>query len=721
MKKLVRISLLAMLLLTFFCGARAGEGDVVGNPFREVSFVDTDGETVTVSALAAEKPLTVLHFFASWYPRGAGDLRLLEEALRQRDGQIAVAALSADADDDMETVRAYREKLGLSFPMGCADQELTDNLYMIHYPLTLFIDRGGTVRASFQRCFRSAGELDTVLDYLLDEASGQEPAAAYSAYVQDQDFNPVPGVTVAFEAEGGTATAVTGEDGIACLPLGPLAAYTVRIAAVPDGYAYEPDMTITSGPDYSYVILEIVGPKADMPEPEAGPDAAAAAMDGPFTLENIRSYVVGVDQPVRLADGTARPAVNFDNAATTPALLPVMAEVNRQLMMYGSIGRGAAQKSDHSTAVYNAARDKVLRFVSADPGKYTCVFVGNTTDGLNKLASALIAGKDDVVLATRLEHHANDLSWRERCRVIYAEVDAQGRIQYDEIERLLKENTVNYVAVTAASNVTGYVTDVHRVAALAHRYGAKIIVDGAQIVAHRAFSMAGETPEEDIDFFVFSAHKMYSPYGGGAIVGLTEVLDAHMPAFYGGGTIRIVGDDWQEYRSAPESYEAGSPNYPGVVGMGKAIDILLEVGFDRIREHEEALNRRLIDGLKRFDHVILYGDTENIGDRVGVVAFNFSNVNSYLLAKRLANIGGVATRRGAFCANPYVWRLMGIPDSELEDFLDCGDMNTPGMIRVSFGIYNTVEEVDEFLRVLPAAIEAALNDSNTQERVVPAY
>ena len=104
------------------------------------------------------------------------------------------------------------------------------------------------------------------------------------------------------------------------------------------------------------------------------------------------------------------------------------------------------------------------------------------------------------MLTTRIEHHANDLSWRERCRVIYAEVDDLGRIRYDEIERLLKENDVKYVSVTAASNVTGYVTDVHRVARLAHQYGAKIIVDGAQIVAHRQFSMQGETEEEDIDF-----------------------------------------------------------------------------------------------------------------------------------------------------------------------------------------------------------------------------
>ena len=426
-----------------------------------------------------------------------------------------------------------------------------------------------------------------------------------------------------------------------------------------------------------------------------------------YTIDNIRDYIVGLEEPVTLADGTERPLINFDNAATTPALQPVMDEVNAKLQMYGSIGRGFSQKSNYSTDLYNSTRDKVLGFVGADPETYTCFYVNNTTDGLNKLASALITSEDDVVLATRMEHHSNDLSWRERCQMLYAEVDEKGRVKYEDIEELLQNNRVDYVAVTAASNVTGYVTDVHRIAKLAHQYGAKIIVDGAQIVAHRKFSMIGDTPEENIDFFVFSAHKMYSPYGGGAVVGLTSILNEHMPEFYGGGTVKIVADDWQTYKDAPASYEAGSPNYPGVIGMGKAIDILEEVGFDKISEHETILNRKLIEGLKEFDNIILYGDSEDISDRVGVVTFNFSDINSYLLAQMLSENGGVATRRGAFCAHPYVWRLMNIPDEQVEAFVECGDSGTPGMVRVSFGIYNTEEEVEEFLSILKEIVGPA--------------
>lgn len=474
------------------------------------------------------------------------------------------------------------------------------------------------------------------------------------------------------------------------------------------------------------VILTVIftagcGKNSDVPDDKKDdkePDTEVA-----YTIDNIRQYVVGVDEPVELGDGTMQPMINFDNAATTPALKPVMDAVDEELKMYGSIGRGFSQKSNHSTDLYMETRDTVMEFVGADPSYYTCFYVNNTTDGLNKLASALVESEDDLVLCTRIEHHANDLSWRERCNVIYAEVDEQGRVIYDDIERLLTENEgkVKYVCITAASNVTGYVTDVHRVAKMAHAHGAKIVVDGAQIVAHRAFSMKGDTPEEDIDFFVFSAHKMYSPYGSGAVIGPYEILNEHMPEFYGGGIVKIVRDAAVKYKNAPDVYEAGSPNYPGIVGMAKAISVLKEVGFDAISAHEQVLNRRLIDGLKKLDGIIIYGDTENIEDRVGVVTFNFEDINSFVLAARLSDTGAVATRRGAFCAHPYVWRLMGISDEQAASYENCIDMNTPGMVRVSFGIYNTEEEVDRFLEILSNVVKDMRGTENFNLGADPSF
>jgi selenocysteine lyase/cysteine desulfurase len=426
-----------------------------------------------------------------------------------------------------------------------------------------------------------------------------------------------------------------------------------------------------------------------------------------MTIDNIREYIVGIDTPVRLDDGTMRPLINFDNAATTPALKPVLDAVCRELEMYASIGRGFSQKSGHSSDLYDRTRTEILDFVGADPDEYTCFYVNNTTDGMNKLASALITSRDDVVLATRMEHHSNDLPWRERCRVVYAETDSLGRLDLASLEEQLEKNDVSFVSVTAASNVTGYINDVHRIAGLAHKHGAMIIVDGAQTVSHRQFSMTGDTDEENIDFFIFSAHKMYSPFGGGAVVGLSSVLNDHMPEFYGGGIVNIAADSWQKYTKAPSVYEAGSPNYPGIVGLSTAVNEIRKIGFDNIREHEQALMKRLFEKLGTFRDVIIYGDTQDISDRVGVVTFNFPDINSYILAEHLAGKGGVATRRGAFCAHPYVWRLMDIPEDDLRGFVKCHDANTPGMIRISFGLYNTEDEVDEFHRVLEEVLEPA--------------
>ncbi len=144
--------------------------------------------------------------------------------------------------------------------------------------------------------------------------------------------------------------------------------------------------------------------------------------------------------------------------------------------------------------------------------------------------------------------------------------------------------------------------------------------------------------------------------------------------------------------------------------MGKAIDVLREVGFDAIQEHEQALNQRLVDGLKKFDTVVIYGDSDDLSDRVGVISFNFHDVNSLHLARKMSEVAGVATRRGAFCAHPYVWRLLGVSDEQAKGFLHCGDSGTPGMIRVSFGIYNTEEEVDEFLKILEECRQLCLDE-----------
>ena len=422
--------------------------------------------------------------------------------------------------------------------------------------------------------------------------------------------------------------------------------------------------------------------------------------DGLCHYNYVRNMIFGLNTLITLDNGQRAPAINLDNAATTPPFKAVVKEIEKQLMCYGSIGRGKGQKSEHSTENYMQGRELVKDFVGANSDLYTAFYVNSTTDGINKLASALIESPDDLVLTTRMEHHANDLPWRQRTETVYAEVDEDGRLIVADIERLLREyqGRIKYVAVTAASNVTGYINDVHYIAKLAHQYGAKIIVDGAQIVAHREFKMLGATPEENIDFFVFSAHKMYSPFGGGAVVGLTEVLNQHIPEFYGGGMVETVLDHSVRFLPAPDLYEAGSPNYPGVIGMLKAMKILKRIGFSYIKNHEQALLQKTIAGLKKLPGVTLYGDNENIADRVGIVVFNVDGLKPEAVADVLAGHRGIAVRHAAFCAHPYVRRLIHFEQEAKHRELSCSAPE--GMVRVSFGIYNNEDDVDCFLETI---------------------
>ena len=426
------------------------------------------------------------------------------------------------------------------------------------------------------------------------------------------------------------------------------------------------------------------------------------------TINYVRNMIYGLDTLVQLNDKRRIPAVNLDNAATTPPLKQVMDEISEQMLFYGSVGRGKGQKSERTTAVYNNGRSIIKNFLGANSDDYEVFYCQSTTDGINKLASALLQdNSEDMVLTTRMEHHANDLPWRERAKTVYADVDEKGRLLISDMEKLLEEHEgkIKYVSVTAASNVTGYVNNIHKIARLAHKHGAKIIVDGAQIVAHRGINMRGIHPDERIDFFVFSAHKMYSPFGGGAVVGLKEVLDKHVPQFYGGGMVAAVCDDKVSFLPAPDSYEAGSPNFPGIAGMIKAIDVLQAIGFGYIKRYEQFLMRYAISKLKKIPGIILYGDNRKIADRVGVIPFNLQGICPKATAEYLAGSHGIAVRHAAFCAHPYVSRLLQEHNQDT-----CAPPE--GMVRASFGIYTNKEDVDKLLQavaLLAESINAPIN------------
>lgn len=414
--------------------------------------------------------------------------------------------------------------------------------------------------------------------------------------------------------------------------------------------------------------------------------------------ESYRELFNGINTFVTLENGQEVVPINFDNAATTPSLKKVDEFIYENILMYGSVGRGG-HKSSYCTNAYEISRQEVLHFFNLSPEEgYEVIYVKNTTEGINVLANMLCDRNSQKILTTRMEHHANDLPWRELAKPYYCEVDDEGKINLDELEEKLKraQGTIKYVTMTGASNVTGYVNPIHKAARIAHKYGAKIIVDAAQLVAHRAINMKGSCKEEALDALVFSGHKMYAPFGSGIIIVKTEMLADKKPFLLGGGIVSSVFDDDIYYKTSPYKEEAGSPNFLGAMAIIAAMTVLKNIGYRQITEHEERLKKRLISGLKSISDIILYGDSDE-KERVGVIPFNFKNIHHSEAGKLLQDKRGIAVRTGCFCAHPYVMRLLGISNETHYKYLENSNLKPPGMIRASFGLYNTEEEVDEFL------------------------
>ena len=412
-----------------------------------------------------------------------------------------------------------------------------------------------------------------------------------------------------------------------------------------------------------------------------------------------RDLFIGLEQPVQLANGQMTRQIGFDNAATTPSFKSSYRAFCRGLATYGAVARGTGQKSEITTQNYEDARQTVLKFFNLGKCKdYTVIFAKTTTECMNILAHTLIKDKNDMVLTTRMEHHANDLPWRYNAIVEYIEVDEMGRINVNDIEEKLKKNKgqIRYVSITGASNVTGYINTIHEIAKICHKYKAKIIVDAAQLVAHKEIDMKGKSSDERIDFLVFSGHKVYAPYGSGALVGLKSELSDGDPFLKGGGCVEAVLDNNVIWSQPPSLYEAGSPNSLGAIALARSLKQLKQIGFDNIYEHEMYLKEYLINEMKKIDKVILYGDSEKIDDRLGIIVFNIEGEDYKIIGKRFADDMAIALRTGKFCAHPYINRLMGISDDTACKNARNG-VYPSGMIRASLGLYNTQREAEIFI------------------------
>jgi len=397
-------------------------------------------------------------------------------------------------------------------------------------------------------------------------------------------------------------------------------------------------------------------------------------------------------------DGESRPYRDLDCAASTPALQVVADRVNEFLPWYSSVHRGAGYKSRQATAAYEAARDSTHEFSRrAQADGHVVVLVRNTTEAINHLAYRLRLGPDDVVATTVVEHHANLLPWARVARRRWVECNQDGTFELEAVIAVLDDGPPPaLLTLTGASNVTGWLPPVEAICEAAHARGIRVLLDAAQLAPHRPLPSGP-------DFVAFSGHKLYAPYGAGALIGPRSAFEDGDPFLAGGGAVDLVDLDEVIWTEPPDREEAGSPNVIGAVAFGAAMDEIGRIGWEDIEAHEHALSTQLHVGLRAIDGVRVLGPGPEV-DTLSVASFTVDGMHHALVAARLSAEFGIGVRHGCFCAHPYLLRLLGVgPEgvAEARAAVQRGDRSRiPGAVRASCGLGTSSDDVDALLDAL---------------------
>jgi len=433
--------------------------------------------------------------------------------------------------------------------------------------------------------------------------------------------------------------------------------------------------------------------------------------------------LVGADTEVPLVTGGSRRYINLDYAASAPALQAVHDAVEELLGWYSSVHRGAGFKSRASTAAYEGARESIRRFVNARDDD-AVIITRNTTDSINLLAGTLPSGTHVVAFAG--EHHANLLPWKRCAGARYLPVPEDPGEMLEQLDAALGAlphcEDPHLVAATGASNVTGEIWPIAEIAAVAHRHGARLLVDAAQLAPHAPIDMQ----RDGIDYLALSGHKLYAPYGAGALIGERDWLGAGDPFLRGGGAVKLVTVEETLWAELPDRQEAGSPNVVGAVAMGVACDTLSAVGMQAIADEERVLldyARERLAGIEAAEHYRVWPADH---PRVGLLTFNLRGVPYDLLAAVLSAEHGIGIRHGCFCAHPLMVRLLRVDDAEVHRLLDetrAGrHQRLPGAARMSLGLGSTRADIDAFADALraiadhgPAWTYAVANETDEYE------
>ena len=400
-----------------------------------------------------------------------------------------------------------------------------------------------------------------------------------------------------------------------------------------------------------------------------------------FDIEKIRA-----DFPILEREVNRRKLVYFDSGATAQKPLTVINLTDKLYREYNAnIHRGVHHLSGHMTDMYEAARERVRRFIGAEC-REEVVFTAGATASINLVAYALserFLRKGDNVVVSEMEHHSNIVPWQLACERKGAELrvlpfDDRGALRTDMLDELIDEHT-KMVAVTEASNTLGTMPDLAPIIAKAHAAGAHVMVDGCQGIVHGG----GRVAERGYDFYAFSGHKLYGPTGIGVLYGRRELLET-MPPFMGGGDmVDKVTFAKTTYAPLPLKYEAGTSNFIGAVGLAEAINYVENIGVEAIDAYEKELLRYMTERLSTIEGLRIYGTAER---KCPLVCLMVEGTHPYDVGMILDKLG-VAIRTGHHCAEPVMTHF-----------------GVTGMCRASIGMYNTLSEVD----VLAQGIERAV-------------
>lgn len=394
-------------------------------------------------------------------------------------------------------------------------------------------------------------------------------------------------------------------------------------------------------------------------------------------FERIRKDFSILDQVVN-----DEPLVYLDNAATTQKpqqVLDVLADYYQK--DNANVHRGVHTLSERATARYEAARQKVADFIQAKSSK-EILFTRGTTTSLNWVAQFAreILQPDQEVIISVQEHHSNIIPWQQACQQTGAKLRyvtlKDGELDVDSLKSMLSEKT-KFVSLAHVSNVLGSVAPIGEIAELVHQVGAYLVVDGAQSVPH----MAVNVQELDVDFYAFSGHKMLGPTGIGVLYGKEELLNRMSPVEFGGEMIDFVYEQSATWKELPWKFEAGTPNIAGAIGLGAAVDYLMEIGMDAIQAHEAELVDYVFPKLQAIPGLTIYG-SQDLSKRTGVIAFNLDDLHPHDVATAL-DYEGVAVRAGHHCAQPLLRYLQ-----------------VPATVRASFYIYNTKADCDKLVEAI---------------------